>query len=125
VCCSDLVDGRCGNRSDPRVDDGGPGGYRTPGASAVPGPLLRLSRGLGAAYRLFGHVPECLRRLRVAVSGEGGQAGGCKDELVDRRLIVLLEIAEKPTGRDPRMPTWVFAGDQQRQRECVFEPESG
>jgi hypothetical protein len=37
--------------------------------------------------RLLGHVPQCLRRLLVAVAAEGGEAGGGKDKLVDRRFI--------------------------------------
>jgi hypothetical protein len=54
--------------------------------------------------RLLGHVPECLRRLLVAVAAEGGEAGGGEGQLVDRRVLVLLEVAKQPMGGDPRMP---------------------
>jgi hypothetical protein len=43
--------------------------------------------------------------------------------LVDRRLGVLLEVAQQPAGRDPRMPARILAGDQDRQLQRVGEAD--
>jgi hypothetical protein len=74
---------------------------------------------------LFGHAPEGLRGFWVAVAYEGGETGGGKGELVDRRFIVLLEVTQESAGRDPWMPARLLAGDQQRQLKRVCEPEPG
>src|SRR5512132_2411105 len=82
------------------------------GASHPPGPSSRYASVTTPPSRFFGHVSEGLRRLRVAVAGEGGEARGGKDELVDRRFVVFLEVAQQPTGGDTRVPARIFAGDQ-------------
>ena len=75
--------------------------------------------------RLFGRVAKSLGSFAMTVTGEGGEAGGGKDELGDRRFIVLLEVAKQPAGRDPRMPAWFLAGDQERELERIGQPEPG
>jgi len=70
----------------------------------------RYATALASPSGLFGHVPERLRRLRVAIAGERGEAGGGKGQLVDRRLTVLFEVAQEPAGRDPRMPARGLTG---------------
>jgi hypothetical protein len=82
-------------------------------------PTLRLGRGVASSP--FGSCPGCLCRLQVAVAGEGGEAGGSKGRLVDRRFTDVLEVAEEPAGRNPRMSARILAGDQQRQLERVCE----
>src|SRR6188474_1744961 len=64
------------------------------GASHPPGPFSRYASAAASPSRLLGHVPEGLRRLRVAIAGEGGEAGGGKNELVDGRFVVFLEVAQ-------------------------------
>ena len=43
--------------------------------------------------------------------------------LFDSRVRILLEVAEQPPGRDPRMPTRVFPRDEDRQLERVDQDE--
>jgi hypothetical protein len=93
------------------------------GASHPPGPRSGCASAPASPSRLFGHVSECLRRLCVAVAGEGGETGGDEGQLVDRRFSVFLEVAKERAGGDPRMPSRFLAGDQERQLERIGEPQ--
>jgi hypothetical protein len=63
------------------------------------------------------------RSTLVSSAGESEQRGGRQSRLLDRGQRVFLEVALKPTSRDPRMATRVFARDQQRQLERVLKAE--
>src|SRR5215212_521004 len=58
----------------------------------------------------FSHIPERLRSFLVAVPRKGREAGGGQDKHVDRRVVVLLEVAQQPAGGPPAdagaVPSW-------------------
>jgi len=57
------------------------------------------------------------------VAGQSGKTRSGQRGLVDRRLGVLLEVAQEPPGRDARVPTRILAGDQERELERLGEGE--
>jgi hypothetical protein len=56
-------------------------------------------------------------------AGQRCQARRGQDRLVDRRVRVLLEVAQEPARRDPLVTTRVFAVDEDREVEGVDEAE--
>jgi hypothetical protein len=58
----------------------------------------------------------------VAISGESGEAGYDHRCLLDHRL-TLLEAAQQPPRREPRMPARILPCDQQRQLEGLAEAQ--
>lgn len=83
----------------------------------------RVTVGSASAHRFFGHGPKRQRRLLVADAGQRIQARRRERGLFDRRVRILLEVAQEPTGRDPRMPRRIFPRDQHSQFEGVGEAE--
>jgi hypothetical protein len=88
-----------------------------------PGPLSRYSLRSASGSRSFGQGPKYQRRVPLAVSREGGEAGREHRSFVDRRVVAFLEVAQQPTRRNARMPTRIPARDQERQPMRLAEPD--
>jgi hypothetical protein len=58
-------------------------------------------------------------RLLEARAGQGREAGRNERRFFDRRLRVLLEVAQKPPRGREGMPARILARDQERQLEGV------
>jgi hypothetical protein len=59
----------------------------------------------------------------VPDAGERGEARRGQSGLLDRRVGILLEVAQEPASRDPRMPARILPRDEHRQLERVDEAE--
>jgi hypothetical protein len=57
----------------------------------------------------------------VAVAGEGSETGGDHRGLLDRCVVALLEVAQQPTRRDPRMPALILPRDEHGQLKRIRE----
>ena len=75
------------------------------------------------ASRSFGHGPKGLRRLLVGDTHERDEVRRGQRGLLDRRVRILLEEAQEPAGRDPRMPARIFPGNQDRELERVDQAQ--
>jgi hypothetical protein len=88
-------------------------------ASAWPGPRSAARHEAASAASSI----VVLRGVSLAGAAECGEARGGERGLVDRRLGVLLEVAQQPAGGNARMPARVLARDQDRQLECIAEAD--
>lgn len=81
-----------------------------------PCPRLRDARAVGSRYatsplpasRPFGHRPKRLRGLLIRDTREREKARRGERGLLDRRVRILLEEAQQPAGRDPRVTTAIL-----------------
>jgi hypothetical protein len=60
--------------------------------------------------RSFGHGPKGLDRFVVARAGQRDQARRGQSSLVDRRVRILLEVAQEPARSDPLVPARALRG---------------
>jgi hypothetical protein len=79
------------------------------------------SAGPAAPRHLFGEGSKRLGGRLVFSTEQRRQARGDQRRLVDRRLVMLVQVATKPARRDARMPARVLARDQDRQLESLGE----
>jgi hypothetical protein len=60
----------------------------------------------------------------VTIAAERAEGNGHHRCLLNRRVVVLLEVTLKPARRDPRMPARVLPRDQDRELEGLLEADA-